>query len=115
MKKRTFPLLVASALMLCGCSSSNVNLDENNYDTDPISGISDDGVANDYDSDYTKDSDVEIPSSFDSFSDNTISEAGHYYLQGSYPSISITASKNSEVYVYFRWSIHFFILWNCFW
>lgn len=100
MKKSILPLFVLSALMLCGCSSSNVSLDENNYDNDPISGINDDGVANDYDSDYTKDSDVEIPSSFDSFSDNTISAAGHYYLKGEYPSISITASKNSEVYVY---------------
>lgn len=100
-KKINIPLLVLSALVLAGCgANSELDSEENNHDVDPVSEISDDGSSTDYDSDYTKDSDVDVPSEYDSFTDNTISLAGNYYLKGEYSKITISAAKNSVIYIY---------------
>lgn len=100
MKRKALLLLPLSALALVGCSKT-VNIKEDqNYDVDPISEITDDGSVNDFDSMSTEEENVEVPSEYDSFTDNTIAAEGKYYLQGTYSAISITASKNSTVYVF---------------
>ena len=84
---------------LVGCSGLKINSDQN-YDTDPISDVTDDGTPNDFDDDHDKDEDIETPSEYDGVNVTTIPSAGKYYLKGEYTNVSITASKGSVVYVY---------------
>ena len=115
MKTRKLLLVLASSALLASCSffptksgdsstsstSEEIEVDdENNYDQDIAEDIVDDGDDNDFDNIVFDDENVAIPESYDSFSDNKIKDPGKYYLSGSYPSISITASKNSEVFVF---------------
>lgn len=97
-------------LLLAGCSirrSSNTNSSgstsfssEVNYDSDDSELITSDSGSNDYDSHDTTSEDVDEPDSYDTFTDCTIDAAGNYYLKGEYSSISITAAKNSELYIF---------------
>ena len=99
--KKIIPML--ALLSLVGCkgnnSSSNFN-SENNYDSDPVSEITSDEGSMPYDGYEVEEDNIEIPSSFDSFTDNTIANPGKYYLKGDYPFISITAAKDSEVFIF---------------
>lgn len=88
-------------LFLVGCGQSGNKINSgNNYDNDPVSEITDDGSSNDFDSKYIKEAAIEIPSSFDGQNVSTIVSAGKYYLTGDYESISITAKKDSVVYIF---------------
>lgn len=103
-KTRLLPLLVLSSFMLAGCASSKGSeLDsENNYDSDVINEISDDGVSNDYDEGYEKDGDIELPDIYDALPEgNAITEGGKYYLSGVQPAVNITAGKSDVVYLFF--------------
>ena len=102
MKKNKLLCLAASAILLMGCStSSKVSINsDNNYDSDPISNITSSGEENDYDSQYTESSEIEVPEEFDDVEEGIIPAAGNYYLEGDYSKISITASKGSVIYIY---------------
>lgn len=118
MKKINVLLVLSAALLLTGClsrggrtNSSNSNTNsivtnsdslsgDNNLDTDITEDVTEDGDDNDFDNVEIGEESVEAPDSYDSFSDNTISAAGNYYLKGNYSAISITAAKNSIVYVF---------------
>ena len=106
MKKRyLLPTLLAS-LLLIGCQTttegSQVTIkSDKNYDTDKSTVIVDNSSTNDYDSQARDvDEEVDLPESFDQLEENIISAAGNYELKGDYSSVKITASKNSEVYVF---------------
>ena len=115
MKTRKLLLALAASALLASCSlfptksgvsstssteeEANVE-DANNYDQDIAEDITEDGDDNDFDNVVIEDENVEIPESYDSFSDNKITDAGKYYLSGSYPFINITAAANSEVFVF---------------
>ena len=101
MKKMKLCFSILAMISMVACSNkASIDFSENNYDSDPISQITSSGEDNDYDSSYSKEEDVVVPEEYDTFSDNTITAAGKYYLKGEYPSISITAAKDSEVYVF---------------
>lgn len=100
MKKKSLLLLPLSVLALASCGKTVNIKDDQNYDVDPISSITDDGGVNDFDSMSVEEENVEVPSEYDSFSDNTITDEGKYYLKGEYPKISITVAKNKVVYVF---------------
>jgi hypothetical protein len=100
MKKKSLLLLPLSVLALTSCGKTVNIKDDQNYDVDPISSITDDGGVNDFDSMSVEEENVEVPSEYDSFTDNTIADEGKYYLKGEYPKISITAAKNKVVYVF---------------
>ena len=99
MKKKALLVTLLSLPFLVGCAGLNIKNDQN-YDTDPISDVTDDGTPNDFDDDHDKDDDVETPSEYDGVNVSTIAAAGKYYLQGNFDKVSITASKGSVVYVY---------------
>ena len=118
MKKRNLLLTLASSLLLVGCSNAGttsstlnptssssedevtINSDKN-YDSDQTSAIvTDEGTSNDFDSSEIQEETVETPSEYDTFENNEIAGEGKYYLKGEYPSINITAAKNSEIYVF---------------
>ena len=117
MKKTNILFVLAAAFLLSGClargnnssgsTSSSViatNGDslsgDNNLDTDITDNVTEDGDDNDFDTVDVGEENVETPESYDSFSDNKITAAGNYYLKGNYSAISITAAKNSVVYVF---------------
>ena len=110
MKKILTVLILFFSLFLVGCNSNsttknNVTSDNtalvSNYDTDNTNEITqDNSEENDYDSKTVTEEVVEVPSEYDTFEGNTITESGKYYLTGEYSSISITAAKGSEVYLY---------------
>lgn len=109
MKKKTLLLVLASSLSMSACSFTNkssssdgtVNISsDRNYDNDASSNIISGDSENDFDDVEIPEENVETPDEYDSFSDGTIANAGKYYLKGEYSSISITASKNSELYIF---------------
>ncbi len=111
MKKILTVLILFFSLFLVGCNSSvtqsknTVTNDSSalvsNYDTDNINDITvDNSEENTFDEKEIKEEVVEVPTEYDSFEDYTITESGSYYLSGEYSSISITAAKGSEVYLY---------------
>lgn len=103
MAKRKILLVLASAALLAGCFSKTKNtsvVDDNNYDTDPVSEITEDTSDNDFDKKTMPIEQIAVPSTFDSFTDETISAAGNYYLKGDYSKISITASKGTEMTIF---------------
>lgn len=110
MKKILAVLILFFSLFLTGCNlnittKSNVTNDTsalvNNYDTDNTNVITEDSCDdNTYDEKEIKEEVIEVPTEYDSFENYTITESGSYYLSGEYSSISITAAKGSEVYVY---------------
>ena len=110
MKKILTVLILFFSLFLVGCNSSTTTKKTassdstavvSNYDTDSTAEITvDNDTTNDYDSVEIKEENVEVPTEYDSFEGYTISESGSYYLKGEYSSISITAAKGSEVYLY---------------
>ena len=105
MKKRHLLLTLTASLLLVGCNLKSANnntsiLDNNNYDIDLIEDITTDGESNDFDQTDIGEENIETPSEYDEFQDDVISSEGKYYLQGDYSSISITASKGSEVFVF---------------
>ena len=102
MKKSQLLLTLASALLLLGCSSKQTPsiTDNSNYDSDVTEDITTDGDTNNYDTIETETEDVEIPSEYDEFENGEIKKAGNYYLKGDYTSISITASKGTELFVF---------------
>ena len=99
--KKIIPMLALLSLVGCKGNSNQSSFNsENNYDSDPVSEITSDEGSMPYDG-YTVDEDnIEVPTSFDSFVDNEIKTAGKYYLKGDYPFISITAAKDSEVFIF---------------
>ena len=104
MKKRNLLILLTSFLLLFGCASTTGGLgnitDDNNHDVDDTDDVTDDGDENEHDEKDTGEENIEEPSEYDSFTDGTITSAGKYYLKGEYSSISITASKGSELYIF---------------
>ena len=100
--KNKLVLLSLASLLLIGCQSNKgvIINSESNYDSDPVTDITESGDSNDYDSEYTQEDDVSIPDSFDENEEGIIPSAGNYYLKGDYSKISITASKGSVVYIY---------------
>lgn len=110
MKKILTVLILFFSLFLTGCNlnittKSNVTNDTsalvNNYDTDNTNVITEDSSDdNTYDEKEIKEEVIEVPTEYDLFENYTITESGSYYLSGEYSSISITAQKGSEVYVY---------------
>lgn len=100
MKKSPFLLTLAAAFLLIGCDSGLTIKSDANYDIDDTAEIVSDGSDNAFDSIAPISESVDAPSEYDAFEGNTISAAGKYYLQGTYPSISITAAKGSELYVF---------------
>ncbi len=97
MKKCRF-LFLLIPLVLSGCSGSGKINSDNNYDTDKTSSITEDGEPNSYDENPFMGDSIEIPETFDSFSDGNITTNGNYYLKGDYSSINI--SKNLTVYLF---------------
>ena len=101
MKKKIFLIPVLTSLLLIGCNNTDINIkSEINYDTDPTDSITGDSGSNDFDSQSIGSEDVEVPTTYDTFTDGVISKAGKYYLQGEYDVISITASKGTELYIF---------------
>lgn len=104
MKKSPFLLTLAATLLLVGCTTNSggtVSIaSDNNYDIDVTTEVISDGASNSYDDFNPQSEAVEIPEEYDSFTGNTISAAGKYYLQGEYPSINITAAKGSELFIF---------------
>ncbi len=116
MKKTNVLFVLAVTFLLTGClsrgnktssasnsivaTSSDSLSDDNNLDTDITEDVTVDGDKNDFDNVNIPEESVAIPGSYDSFSDGTISASGNYYLKGNYSAISITAAKNSVVYVF---------------
>lgn len=99
--------LLTASLLLGACSSFNgggqiVINNDSNYDNDKSVTIVDNEEENDYDTDKggETESNVETPETFDELENNVISAGGNYRLSGEYASVSITATKNSEVYVF---------------
>ena len=100
--------LLMASLLLGACSLSNssggsqvIINDDSNYDEDKTVVVVDDGEENEYDIDKDEvDTNVTAPETFDQLENNVIESAGNYQLSGDYTSVSITASKNSEVYVF---------------
>ena len=99
--KKIIPMLALLSLVGCKGNSNQSSFNsENNYDSDPVSEITSDEGSMPYDGYEVEEDNIEIPSSFDSFVDNEIKTAGKYYLKGDYPFISITAAKDSEVFIF---------------
>ena len=115
MKKRhlLFPLLLTT--LLTGCSfkdfwnkitgkttTSEID-DGGNHDVDPEGEVTDSGTPNKFDDFTFVEKEIVMPSSFDDAEGNVISAAGNYYFEGEQTApISITAAKNSEVYVFLK-------------
>ena len=107
MKKMHMLTLLTASLLLGACSSFNgggqivINNDSNYYNDKSVT-IVDNEEENDYDTDKggETESNVETPETFDELENNVISAGGNYRLSGEYASVSITATKNSEVYVF---------------
>lgn len=112
MNKKIAVLSIASLLLLAGCVSGAktnstdgsdkeviINSDSN-YDSDPITEITESGDENDYDSGYSQEDEADVPDTYDESTEGVIPAAGKYYLKGEYSKVSITASKGSVVYVY---------------
>jgi len=104
--KKLLPLFALSALVLTGCTKTSVNEldDSNNFDSDPIADVTDDGTTNSYDEGHSSIEEVEVPEGYDthSLSDGVVSitAAGDYYLSGEFSGVNIRASKNSIVRVF---------------
>lgn len=102
-KKYLFPLIAAFLMSACSSSTTISFNSEVNYDSDPNTDVTDSGDPNSYDDSYSEDDPVDPPSEYDSFTDGVIPASGRYLLEGEYPTgISITASKGSEIYVFFK-------------
>ena len=102
-KKLLFPLIASLLISACSSTGTISFNSEVNYDSDPNSSITDSGDPNSHDDDYEEEPPIDIPSDYDEFTGNTIEAAGKYYLDGTYDSgISITAAKNSVVYLFLK-------------
>ncbi len=105
MKKLNLLTAAIASLLLAGCQANQNNNviinSDNNYDVDKSASIVDNNSLNDYDSQNKEvETSIEVPDTFNELNENTITEAGNYELSGEYSSVKITASKNSEVYVF---------------
>ena len=106
--KKAFLFLAIASLLLIGCNkkssnNSNTNTENNSSfttDDDPTSDVSDGGTPNEYDSESFTEEDVDVPTEFDGSNVTNISNAGKYYLSGEFGPVSITAKKNSVVYLF---------------
>ena len=110
MKKKSLLLLPLSVLALTSCGKTVNIKDDQNYDVDPTSSITDDGGENDFDSMSVEEENVEVPSEYDSFSDNTIADEGKYYLKGGVVIVEGPGSGNGSLdaeKVYFQGGIVF--------
>lgn len=109
MKKNTILIPLLTSVFLIGCATGGTPTDdsshidiisETNLDIDPDTVITEDSAPNAFDEREINEENVEVPTEYDSFSDGVISKAGKYYLKGDYASISITASKGTELYIF---------------
>ncbi len=103
MNKKKLILLLSASFLIAGCNlaSTDVSIkDDINYDTDVTDDVIDDGEDNEFDETEVVEEEIETPSEYDSFTDNTITAAGKYYLKGTYPKIWIDAKKDTEIYIF---------------
>jgi len=112
-------LCVSAAALLASCKSSLLNSltqgdsststsvtydDGDNFDEDRIDTITEDSQEDtdtEMDEVSETEGEIETPSEYDSFTNDTLDKnGGKYYLKGTYSKINITAKKGSELYVF---------------
>ena len=104
MKKRFLLTSILIPLLLVGCSKLASLLkikSDQNYDSDPISEVTDDGVENDFDGAFEKEADIPIPNSFDGENLATVTGAGNYYYSGNVDKVEITKAAEGKTLYFF--------------
>ena len=105
MKRPRLLLLATFVACLSSCSLKSIVEDvfnpskTNNYDDDPISEITTDTSANEYDKEIEEEV-VETPENYTAENNSSITDSGNYYFEGEVSPISI--KKNLEVYLFFN-------------